>query len=86
MIDDLKNDKWCPGWGELGAGYLKDSRAHTDCPVVVTEENRHECARAGQLVGKTLPIVCPCECHTCSRAWSRDGMPIVRDGKVVRHL
>ena len=51
------------------------------------EERRFdlECAAAGQLAGKTFPIVCPCECFTCSRAWSRDGMPIVRDGKIVRH-
>ena len=84
-MDDLKSDKWCPAWGELGVGYLKDMRTHTDCPVVVTEANRHECAQAGQLEGKVLPVVCSCECSVCSRAWVTDGMPIVRDGKVVRH-
>jgi hypothetical protein len=85
MGDDLKNTRWCPAWGELGVGNLKDFRTHIDCPVVVTEANKNECAPSGQLDGKTFPIVCPCECYTCGKTWSADGMPIVRDGKVVRH-
>ena len=77
--EDLES--WCPTWGSLRDG----NKSHMDCLVVVDESNRFSCADADQLAGKTLPIVCPCECWTCKRAWSADGMPIVRDGKVVRH-
>ena len=57
--DDRRTSRrWCPGWGELGVGNLKECRTHIDCP---------------------------CECSVCSRARAADRMPIIRDGKVVRH-
>jgi hypothetical protein len=79
MEDDLTNPRWCPTWG-----VLRGQPYHTDCLVVVDESNKGECARAGQLEKKILPIVCPCECWTCKRAWSADGMPIIRNGKGLR--
>jgi hypothetical protein len=80
MASDVRNSRWCPTWGDL-----RGKLFHVNCLVVVTEENRDECAKAGQLEGRTLPVICPCECFVCRRAWTEDGLPILRDGKVVRH-
>jgi hypothetical protein len=75
------DSRWCPAWGELREG----EHSHTDCPVVVDEDNAGEVARPSELAGKTLPVVCPCECSTCSRAWASGGMPILRGGEVIRY-
>ena len=72
---------WYPAWGRLRA----HERCHTDCPVVVVETGVRELSDPREVAGCRLPLVCPCECWTCKKAWVGDDMPVVRDGEVVRH-
>ena len=74
---------FCIGWGNL---LLRDGSTHTDCPVVLTRETVFESAIAAELLasGREFPMVCPCECKVCKRAWWDARRPIVRDGKIVR--
>lgn len=51
-------------------GTCVDGRAK-DCPVVVERDG--------------APIVCPCDCRGCERAWFAMKQPVVRDGKLVFH-
>ena len=62
-VDDLN----CVTWGELDTG----RHAHMDCVVVVTREKLPSVTpeQARRLAAGPLPIVCPCECHVCKRAW-----------------
>jgi len=74
-------DLTCATWGDLDEG----RHAHTDCVVVVTRETLPNVTpeQARRLAAGPLPVVCPCECLVCKRAWWSAGRPIVRDGKVV---
>ena len=73
---------FCVGWGLPRKG---EGSTHLDCPVVLTAEKVRESAIADELLagGKSFPMVCPCECKTCKRAWWDKGRPIVKDGKII---
>lgn len=73
---------FCIGWGNLRPG---DGSTHMNCPVVLTREKVIESAIADELLasGKPFPMVCPCECRSCGRAWWEAGRPILRNGKIV---
>lgn len=65
----------CAAWGPLAPGRF----VHMDCPVVVREA--HE-ACIGAATGP-LPMLCQCECRTCTLAWLDQGRPLMRDGAIV---
>ena len=73
---------YCIGWGHLQLG---EGSIHADCPVVLTKERVGESAVASELLasGKAFPMVCPCECSNCGKAWWAAGRPILKDGKIV---
>jgi hypothetical protein len=76
------DDRFCIGWGRL---IVRDGGSHSDCPVVLTKDMVYESAIAAELLasGRVFPMVCPCDCKTCKRAWWAKGRPIIRDGKIV---
>jgi hypothetical protein len=68
----------CIAWGSLDeAGH------HQGCPVVFESEVDRKSYPQSQAPA-SYPVVCPCECRDCQRAWWGQGRPIVRDGRVVR--
>lgn len=68
----------CIAWGSI-----EESGHHEGCPVVFASEDDRRQFPTSPAPG-TYPVVCPCECRDCRRAWWGEGRPIVRDGKVVR--
>jgi hypothetical protein len=79
-------DLFCIGWGKLR---LKDDGTHKSCPVVfLTSESTWESAIKGDLLasGRSFPMVCPCDCKTCKRAWWEAGRPILKDGAIITTL
>jgi hypothetical protein len=77
-----RSDRFCIGWGKL---LPSDGGIHLNCPVVLTREKVGESAIAAKLLasGQSFPMVCPCECQTCSRAWWDAGRPIHKDGAII---
>lgn len=73
MVD---SDTICSTWG--------DNQEHMDCEVVVTADTARRCVLGSPGQVGPWPVVCPCECRACKRAWWRAGRPVVRDGAVVR--
>lgn len=54
-----------------------DGKTHSGCDVVAV------CGCQAPPAGAALPLVCPCECKTCFRAWEQWRRPVVVDGQVV---
>lgn len=79
---DCDPSNFCIGWGKIRPG---EGNAHMDCPVVLTEDTVYQSAISAELLtnAKQFPMVCPCECQTCKRAWWAKGRPILKDGKIV---
>jgi hypothetical protein len=78
------SDLFCIGWGNL----RHEECEHKDCPVVLTKETVNESAIAPSILalGRRFPLVCPCECRVCRRAWWAAGRPILKNGKIVTTL
>ena len=78
-LSEPATDLFCIGWGSLAG------ETHTDCPVILTKDSVYESAIASELLasGRDFPMVCPCECKTCKRAWWAAGRPIHKDGTII---
>lgn len=52
-----------------------------DCPVIV--HSASEGAPGSPACVGPLPMICPCECHTCKRAWVAAGRPLLRNDTII---
>lgn len=66
--------EFCIGWGRL----FGSVQTHPDCPVVLLDNSES----AVSLDGFAFPVVCPCECRVCKRAWWASDRPRISNGQI----